>query len=148
MSDSGHTARKPGRNKRWDVNAIRWDAVAGTDRKYTPGCEGCRYRDHYGDCVYILMKGHRRGVLMNPGGGCGKKTTSKAKSGKFILTDTQKQIAKTSKAWDFDTEKAARFYELGDSDAVIANKLRCRKQSVLDWRKTTGRVSNYTRRRE
>ena len=148
MSDSGHTTRKPGRNQRWDVNAIRWNAVAGTDRKHTKGCEGCRYHDYYGDCIYILIEGHRRGVPMNPGGGCSKKSVSRTKSGKFILTDTQKQIAKTSKAWDFDTERAAQFYELGDSDTSIANKLHCRKQSILDWRKATGRVSNYIRRRE
>ena len=85
---------------------------------------------------------------MKPGGGCSKKSVSRTKSGKFILTDTQKQIAKVSKAWDFDTEKAAQFYELGDSDTAIANKLKCRKQSILDWRKATGRVSNYIRRRE
>ena len=149
MSDGGHACRKPDKWKRRNMNAIRWGKVAGNDKHRNAACAGCKHWDHHGNCSYIINENHRRGVPIWPGGGCEKKDTSvKVKGGEFILTDKQKQIAKTSKTWDFDTEKAARFYDLGDSDMAIANKLHCRKQSILNWRKATGRKSNYIRRKE
>lgn len=147
MSDGGHTCRKPDKRKRWNMNVIRWNKVAGNDRQRNAGCAGCKHWDHHGNCSYIINENHRRGVPIWPGGGCEKKDTSvKAKGGEFILTDKQKRKAERAKQRVFDIEKAAELYGKGDNDVAISNKLGCRKQDILTWRRDTGRPSNSRRK--
>lgn len=40
-------------------------------------------------------------------------------------------------------QQAAALYQKGESDAKIAYFCGCSKKAVLDWRKATGRESNY-----
>lgn len=42
--------------------------------------------------------------------------------------------------------QAAALYEKGESDAKIAYFCGCSKRAVLDWRRATGRKSNFERR--
>lgn len=146
MSKQG--VRRPSLNK-----AVRQQTVgkvfkprkmAHLERQTNANCEGCTYWDADGLCVYILVEMKRRGVPMWPGGGCEKKTAErKPDENKFILTDKQKVIARrSSKTWSFDVEAAALYYDCGDSDVMIANKLHCKKQAILEWRQATGRRSN------
>jgi hypothetical protein len=147
VSYTGVTCHKPNKKKRWNMSAIRWDKVAGNDKKRNAACKGCKHWDQHGDCSYILNEGHRRSVPINPGGGCEKKDAGvKVKGGEFILTDRQKRKAERAKQRDFDREKAAELYEMGDNDVAISNKLGCKKWDILFWRQETGRPSNYRRK--
>lgn len=63
---------------------------------------------------------------------------------KFLLS--RKNLAKTLPS---EREgRAAALYRGGAIDAEIAIACNCTKNAVMEWRRRTGRASNYEKRRE
>ena len=125
-------------------------------RTLNRGCKGCRYKDQYYICNYSLITGQRRPCKPWPGGGCDAKDTRKNRDPHChppnLMSKRQtRQIAATNRTYKSrleDNQLAAELYDKGANDLQIALACGCRRETVMKWRHTTGRESNWKKTRK
>ena len=138
-----------------DNRAIHWDIVTQTGREHNKGCAGCRYVTHEFYCDYLLQEGRRRPCKPYPGGGCPIKDATqrdpRCHPGYLFSRRQKKKIVQSKRVPKNTLDRsplAAELYEKGANDLQIAMACGCSKQTVLKWRKRTGRKSHWHNRRK